>query len=289
MITNESSIISEESKKCLLKLFHSRVEAGQRDYRQHHHTEFEISLFHSGRGIYTVGNKTYEFQKGDVFMFSSDEVHCITDIYPDEPFDLMNIHFEPMFIWSTGDTIFDLNYLKIFFQRNDRFENRLDRNNQATEKIRYLMNEIEKEFIEKQPEYELMVKVELLKILVTATRSYDYIKTDSSFTVKTQSLLSLEKAMNYMDKKLTSDLNLEDIAQIANMSKNYFCTIFKKMNGISPWDYVTMKRIEKSMQLLKNTQTNILDIALQCGFNNTANFNRAFKQVTGRVPSDYRF
>lgn len=288
MIFNESVIKSGESNKYMFKLFHSTVSAGQRVYREHHHTEFEISVFKSGKGVYTVGKKQYEFQKGDVFMFSSDEVHCITDIYADEPMNLMNIHVEPRFIWSPGNNMFDLKYLNIFFERNEKFENRFNRENPTTEKIRNLLFEIENEFLEKQSEYELMIKVELLKILVMAIQGYDYVKKGSAFSAKTQSLISLEKAMNYIDYNLTSDIALETIAQNANMSKTYFCTIFKKLNGISPWDYITIKRVEKSVEILKTSQDTVLEIALKCGFNNTANFNRAFKKVTGKVPGDYK-
>jgi len=285
----ESVITSGENSKFLLKLFHSTVKPGQREYQEHHHTEFEISVFKSGKGIYTVGKKQYDFKKGDVFMFSSDEVHCITDIYADEPMDLMNIHFEPRFIWSAGNNIFDIKYLKIFFDRNEKFENRLDRNNPATKKIRNLLFDIESEFEKKQPEYELMIKINLLQILVTAIRDYDYVKTDSSsFSAKTQHLYNLEQAMNYIDEHLTTDMDLDSLAKKANMSKTYFSAIFKKLNGISPWDYITIKRIEKAIQLLKTTNKTMLEIALNCGFNNTANFNRAFKKVTGKVPSDYR-
>ncbi len=288
MIFGETVITVGENKKFLLKLFHSTVEPGQREYREHHHTEFEISVFKSGEGIYTVGEKTYGFQKGDVFMFSSDEVHCITEISAKEPLDLMNVHFEPQFIWSPGNNLFDLKYLKIFFERNEKFENRLDRNNPTTEKIRNLLLEMEHEFEEKQQEYELMVKTNLLQILVAAIRGYDYVKAGTTFSAKPPSLVSLEKAMSYIDQNLTSDISLDDLANSANISKSYFCTIFKKLNGISPWDYITIKRVEKAVTLLKTSRQTVLEIAHLCGFNNTANFNRAFRKVTGRVPRYYR-
>jgi len=289
MIFNESVIRSGENNKFLLKLFHSTVNSGQRVYREHHHTEFEISVFKSGKGIYTVGKKRYEFQSGDVFIFSSDEVHCITDISADEPMDLMNIHFEPRFIWSAGNDMFDVKYLKIFFERNENFENRLDRENPKTATIRDIFFDIESEFEKKQPEYELMIKVELLKLLVTAIRGYNYVKKGTTtFSVRQQSLHNLEKAMNFIDENLPENINLDSLAKKANMSRTYFCTIFKKLNGISPWDYITIKRIEKAVEMIKTTDITMLELALKCGFNNTANFNRAFRKVTGKVPGDYR-
>ena len=56
------------------------------------------------------------------------------------------------------------------------------------------------------------------------------------------------------------------------------------------WDYISAKRINKAAQLLATeTKTmNILDIATQCGYNSTANFNKAFKKITGMTPSEYR-
>ena len=288
MITHESVIPSGINKRFLLKLFHSTVNPGQRAYRQHHHTEFEISVFISGNGTYTVGNKVYHFRKGDVFMFSSNEIHCITNIEADEPMDLLNIHFEPRFIWSAGNDLFDARFLKIFFERNENYENRLDRDNPATAEIRELILSIEKEFEVKKPEHELMIKVDILKILVTAIRSYNYVKDNAcAFTIRQQSLYNLEKAMDYIDKNLTENISLDNLAKNANMSRTYFCTVFKKLNGISPWDYITIKRVEKAIELLKTTNLTMLELALKCGFNNTANFNRAFKKVTSKVPSDY--
>ena len=57
---------------------------------------------------------------------------------------------------------------------------------------------------------------------------------------------------------------------------------------MSPWDYITVRRIDLARKLLSDSDRNILDIAMMCGFNNTANFNRAFKKVTGKTPKEIR-
>ena len=72
------------------------------------------------------------------------------------------------------------------------------------------------------------------------------------------------------------------------MSTSYFSHIFKTVNRISPLDYIIRKRIDMAMSELQQTNKSILEIAYSCGFNNTANFNRAFRSKTGLVPSDYR-
>ena len=148
------------------------------------------------------------------------------------------------------------------------------------------MLEIEDEFIKKDAEYELVIKLKLLNIFVLLTRGYEY--TDNTdYNINEKSLLSVDRAITYINENLSNPLSLDDISHIAGMSRTYFSTIFKKLNGITLWDYITIKRVEKSVELLKSSNSNILDIALECGFNNTANFNKAFKKMTGRIPSDY--
>lgn len=285
----EALIPARTKDMFLLKLYHSQVKPGKRQNRRHHHTEFEIALFKSGSGTYTVGDTAYAIQPGDIFLFSTHEVHCITEIHEGEDMLLLNVHFEPRFIWSTGNDLFDAKYLKIFFERNDAFENRLDRQNPATAVIRSLILQMEDEFAKQLLEYELMVKIQLLTILVTVSRHYDYVSRESSRpAVHVKSLSQIEDAIHYIHDHLDSDLSLDDLAKAANMSRSYFSTIFKRLNGISPWDYITIKRIEQSIEYLESTDSSILEIACRCGFNNTANFNRAFKKITGKTPSEYR-
>jgi AraC-like DNA-binding protein len=262
----------------LLRLFHSRVSPGRRSYREHHHTAFEIALFKEGQGVYRVGSRTYAFAPRDVFLFSSQEVHCITEISPGADMVLMNIHFEPRFIWSPGNELFDAKYLRVFLSRSERFQHRLDRDNPATAIVRQLLLQIEQEFSTQEPEYALMVKIFLLTILATVSRNFRHMtREDGGQGFARHQLTQIEAAIDFIDANLAADIRLEDLAKVANMSRSYFCTVFKRLNGISPWDYMTARRIDQAIKLLQETDRTVLEIACQCGFNNTANFNRAFK------------
>ena len=267
-----------------IKLYYSTKKPSKKKLSEHHHTELEISLFKHGSGTYSVSGRSYDVCEGDVFLFATNEIHCITEINSDML--LMNIKFEPRFIWSIENNLFNATYLKIFFEHGKKFQNRLDRSNPSTQQIKKLMLEIEDEFIKKDAEYELVIKLKLLNIFVLLTRGYEY--TDNTdYNINEKSLLSVDRAITYINENLSNPLSLDDISHIAGMSRTYFSTIFKKLNGITLWDYITIKRVEKSVELLKSSNSNILDIALECGFNNTANFNKAFKKKTGRIPSDY--
>lgn len=286
MIYNEHCI-TDENGSVVFKIFHSNVNAGKRVFREHHHTAFEISLFTAGSGKYSVRNQTYDFKSGDVFAFSTNEIHCITEIYDNEALDLINIQFEPRFIWSDKHGVANLSLLAIFFERNENFDNRLDRSNPTTDVIRNLILSVEKEFVNKRKKFELMAKLNLVSMLINMLRDYNCVNETSRFTRCETNLSCLEEAINYIDTHLEQDLSLEQLAAAAKLSRSYFCTLFKQFNGISPWDYITIKRIEKSIEFLKSTNLTKLEIASKCGFNNTANFYYSFKKITGKVPSQF--
>ena len=280
-----ADLTTQNDEKFPLKLFTSCPGFSERSFRPHRHKEFEIALFKSGAGTYKTMKREYDIKSGDVFIFSTDEIHCITKI--EKSPSIMNIKFEPRFIWSGSGGMFDAKYLQIFLNKDPSDGNRLDRNNPHIEEIRSLMLEMESEVINRPEEYRLMVKAQLLTLLVKIKRYFFRIDNDGFYTRKSN-FKPVEDAMDYIDSCFTEAVTLEQIASVAGMSPNYFCSVFKKLNGLSTWDYITIKRIEMAKSILKtNPSITMLSAAQQCGFSSTAGFNRAFKHCTGYTPTDF--
>jgi AraC family transcriptional regulator len=98
----------------------------------------------------------------------------------------------------------------------------------------------------------------------------------------------LQQAIDYIQANLDWKLSLEAIAQHLNMSVYHFCDLFKQSVGISPYKYVLQQRVERAKQLLKDEESAIVDIAIDCGFANQTHLNRHFLSFTGVTPKDYR-
>ena len=256
-----------------------------REFAPHKHKEFELALFIDGSGVYKTLDSQYDIAAGDIFLFSTDEIHCITDIT--SPMSVITIKFEPRFIWAGENPFFDVKYLQIFFGKDIKSGNRLNRNNPHIGEIRMLMREMEHEFTDKPEEYEMMMKIQLVMLLVKIKR-YFYESSVGDTAVLRSTLRPIEAAMDYIDSRFTEKLTLSDIAANANMSPNYFCSVFKKLNGLSAWDYITLKRIDHARELLRTgSDQNMLSLAQQCGFSGTAGFNKAFRRTTGFTPTEY--
>lgn len=271
-----------------IKIFErSKIPAGSRPFYPHKHMELEIALFKSGYGKYKTSRKEYSIKPGDVFIFRSNEVHWISEIEEAEEMNLLNIQFAPHILWASN-SFPHYSLMSQFISGGDRISNRLDRDNLHIEEIRSLILDMHCEINEEMPEYPLMLKLDLANIFIKLIR-YFYNQPDDESSYMTRSnFRAIEASMNYIQEHLTENIKLEELASIANMSKTYYTTIFKSLNGVTPWDYIVSKRIDLAISLLQNGTQTMLNLALKCGFNSTANFNRAFKKYTGRTPTEFK-
>jgi AraC family transcriptional regulator len=98
----------------------------------------------------------------------------------------------------------------------------------------------------------------------------------------------LSRVLDYIEANLEGDLTVDRLASIACLSRFHFARAFKAAVGRSPHRYVSAKRLERAKALLIQGDQSLVDIALTLQFSCQANFTRAFRQVTGQTPGQYR-
>lgn len=81
----------------LLKVWKVSVQPGVRPLVRHSHIRFEITLITSGSGIYTVGDMEYHIKPDSIFVFASNEQHCVTKV-DENGLEMINLHFEPRYL-----------------------------------------------------------------------------------------------------------------------------------------------------------------------------------------------
>jgi two-component system response regulator YesN len=104
---------------------------------------------------------------------------------------------------------------------------------------------------------------------------------------KTESLI--DRAKQYMEENYYKEISMELVAEIINLSPYYFSKIFKKMEGITFIDYLTLLRINKAKELLQDQNLSLKEICFQVGYNDPNYFSRVFKKVTELSPTEYRY
>ncbi|MBC7327732.1 PocR ligand-binding domain-containing protein [bacterium] len=84
------------------------------------------------------------------------------------------------------------------------------------------------------------------------------------------------------------DLSLKEVARAMRLSPYYLARLFKSSEGISIGRYIREVRIERARELLEITELPILEVALEVGYSDQAQFSKTFKKKTGLSPSKYR-
>lgn len=104
-----------------------------------------------------------------------------------------------------------------------------------------------------------------------------------------QSRKILKRALEYIEENYTQEtLSLNTVAGEVNVSANYFSAIFSQAMEVTFTEYVTQKRMEKAKRLLRQTDKQSGDIALEAGYKDPHYFSFVFKKTQGCTPREYR-
>lgn len=102
-------------------------------------------------------------------------------------------------------------------------------------------------------------------------------------------LKKINPVIAYIDKHYTGQIALADLADIAEVTPQHLCSIFKKCTSYTPFEYIIMKRIQKSKELLLGRRDmQIQEIAAAVGFNDTSYFCAVFRKIERISPGEFR-
>ena len=96
-----------------------------------------------------------------------------------------------------------------------------------------------------------------------------------------------KRVSRYIKDNLEQKILLTDLAAIAGLSQHHFARAFKQSFGASPHQYLIQTRIVRAQQLLRNTEMEIKEVAIACGFSNQSHLHRHFKKQTGITPRQF--
>ena len=105
---------------------------------------------------------------------------------------------------------------------------------------------------------------------------------------KTETNPIIKKVCDYVEENLAQDISLEMAADFAGVSSFYLSKLFKEEKGETFINFVSDKRLEKSCQLLAETDLSIKEITADVGYNDQNYYSRIFKSKYGLSPKEYR-
>ncbi len=98
----------------------------------------------------------------------------------------------------------------------------------------------------------------------------------------------VKRAVSFIQNNYCNPIRVTDVADYVCINRSYLYTLFQKLLGMSPQQFLTTFRITKARELLDSTDYSIESIALSCGYNDAMVFSKAFRGMKGMSPSQYR-
>ena len=132
---------------------------------------------------------------------------------------------------------------------------------------------------------QLYIKSSLLYILATLSTHKLFTPVEKNFNKRVE---TVKTALTYMKENYREKIYISDLAGRVNLNEQYFCRLFKRAIGCSPIEYLNEYRVRQARQLLEKTDLQVMEVCLECGYNNLGNFLREFRKYTGTTPLQYR-
>lgn len=133
--------------------------------------------------------------------------------------------------------------------------------------------------------YQLYIKSQLYRLFfLFDNRCRNLVRTPKN----KKTLDKMKQILKYVEEHYMERITIADIAGIAGFSESHFMRYFKETMGTSFIEYLKEYRLTMASRLLTTSESTILDIADEVGFENLSYFNRAFKIKYGMTPSQFR-
>jgi len=98
----------------------------------------------------------------------------------------------------------------------------------------------------------------------------------------------IKDACEYVLNNIDQEITLARMADHLNISKNYFCSLFKQETGINFLEYVTKVKMEWAKLLLKEGTYKTYKVSEMLGYREASYFSRLFRKYTGFSPAEYK-
>lgn len=247
----------------------------------HLHDYIEIVYISEGEAIQEIDGISYPVKRGDMLFINQGATHAF---HSEGGFSHYEIFFSPQILEAdalTEENILALLSLSVFDRmRKDRDGGVVHFRGEDRQEIEFILAAILRErnlaFENAKSVIENYFSILLAKMLRNA---------EASVALSADILDSLR---TYIDEHPEEKYSLSQLAAKCFYHPAYFSRTFKSRFGLSPIEYVRLRRIARAAELLTSTELSVEAITAQVGFADRSAFYQAFSKVHGMTPAQYR-
>ena len=257
---------------------------GTQEWNQPHKHEFiEIVYVRAGEAVQWIDGQEFQVGRGDMLFINYGSEHAFQ---PRGEFSYTNVCFSPEVMGHTIVTernTFALLCLTAFDEmRASQSCGKISFTGSQRQEIEQILDAMLEEYRRKALGADTVLE-SYMNILITKMLRKTHVGMEDAGLVGVWK--ELEK---YIDENLHTSLTLSALAEKCFYNPSYFSRMFKQKFGMSLTEYVSRRRVEQAIALLRETDMSVDQISHQVGFGDKSTFYHTFSKITGAVPTDYR-
>ncbi|SFD99129.1 AraC-like ligand binding domain-containing protein [Paenibacillus catalpae] len=255
--------------------------------RLHWHEHFELIYVESGEVLYQIGGRPFPTKPGDMLFVNSGELHSATSLYPNEPFTVYALVFNPSILGLKEPHIVDL--VAPYTNGMSMIASRIEQTDPWYPLLKQTTMQLAAEFEQKRYGYELAVRSYCQLLFTWLSREFTVMqRSDSEMNAFRVKMDRFKELLTRLESDIAERVTVEQAASLVHMSPYHFCRMFKKVTGQTFVQYLNLNRINKAEYLLKNTSMSVTEIAAEIGCSSINSFSKLFRQLRGLSPRDLR-
>lgn len=251
----------------------------------HWHKETEIIYFQTGTFIFVHNMEEYRIIAPALAIVEAGDFHSILLEEGQKEsaivFDLLMLYFEHF------DEI-QARIMKPLIEKKLQFPSFIFPYHDIWDQVISVYNKTLVEAQKKSLGSYIKIKAYLLELIAIIYENNYMINRETIEVLIPYKVENIKKVLLFIQDNYQKKLTVSQLADLLGMNNQYFCRYFKKITGKTLFEYINKLRIDKATELLLKTNIKILNIALECGYENLAYFNKQFKTLKQMTPQEFR-
>ncbi|MEH7349945.1 AraC family transcriptional regulator [Gottfriedia acidiceleris] len=247
----------------------------------HWHDEFQFVYVVKGEAIFQINEEKIFIEEGEGLFINSGCLHMAKD-RNDSDCAYICLNVSPSFVLSQE---LYTTFVKPYYQATNIPYLFLDPKELWANSILNYILKIKQLIKQNSPFYEIDASIHLTLIWKNLIMNGIDLEYEQSVVVKSN---RMKQMLSWIHLHYSEKILLDDIARVGQLSRSECCRYFKRMLKTTPLNYVTDYRIQKSLILLQQQESNVTDVAYQVGFNSTSYFIDKFRKSMNLTPLAYK-
>jgi len=246
----------------------------------HYHPEYEIVFVRKGSGKLRIGEHLTNYNEGELVFIGPNLPHTGFGYGVIGKHEEIVVQLREDFLGANFLQRPEMKHIKHLFERAKQGLSFQGKAKQAAgAKLQKMLNlPYFERLVELLNIFQILAVTDEVMALNTAGSSFDFSHKDED---------RINKVYEFVEHNYRLPIDMEVVADLTNLTVPSFCRYFKKITHLTYTEFVNEYRVNQACRLLLANKS-IADVCFEVGFSNVSHFNKIFKHLKGKNPSDYR-